>query len=196
MGILVTRGLGSDGGGGGSGPSVVSTTGFANRVDVVFSAAVTLQGDCADYTNYSVTGGTVAVTTTSVAAVGATVSVYITEAKDGEVLTLHLPTMSILDGALAPYYGPYDLTFTSVGVDPVIALASSVDGHTLRVVYSEAVVEADALDTANYSIPGLTVVSIVKETDSVYLVTTSLQTPGAAYTLTVSNVRDLASNII
>jgi hypothetical protein len=73
-------------------------------------------------------------------------------------------------------------------------MAYSLDGHTLKVIFSEAVVEADALDTANYSIPGLTVLGAAYETDNTYILTTSLQSPNTSYTVTVTNVRDLKDN--
>lgn len=205
MAYIVARGLGStlvtEGYAEGYTPSPcpgtmtwVSTTVYPNRVDLTFSGNTLLLGDVADYTQYSITGGTVPVTVTSIEAVGAILRVHTTEPKHGESLTLTIPTMTLKDTSLNIYYGPFSFVYTSVGVAPYIALAASLGGHSLKVIYSEPVVAADALDIANYSIPGLTVLGAAYETDSVYILTTSLQTPGTSYTVTVTNVRDLKNN--
>jgi hypothetical protein len=172
----------------------VSTTAYSNRVDLQFSGTLVLYGDFLDYTKYSVTGGTVAVDVTSISAAGDILSVYTTEPKNGESLTLHLPTMTLEDVSSNVFYGPFTFNYTSVGVAPYIAMATPLDGHTLKVIYSEAVVSSDALDITNYSCPGLTISAAVYETDSVYILTTSTQDPGASYTITVTNVRDLKNN--
>ena len=82
---------------------------------------------------------------------------------------------------------------------PVLASAVAIDGHHLRISYNERVMPADALISSNYSITGgggLTVLAVVMETETVYVLTTTLQTPGQLYTVTVSNVRDLDGNPI
>jgi hypothetical protein len=82
---------------------------------------------------------------------------------------------------------------------PVLYSVQVVDGTVLNVIYSEPVVVSEALVAANYAITGsggLNVLSVERVSDTTYRVTTTLQSPGASYTLTVSNVHDLNGNLI
>lgn len=107
-----------------------------------------------------------------------------------ETATVLLPTYGLYDG-------DFTIPFVSVAQAPTIIAAEAIDGNTLRVIFSESVLDADALIPTNYVITGgggLTVSAVVKETDRFYVLTTSDQTPGVTYTVTVSNVRDLKQN--
>lgn len=80
---------------------------------------------------------------------------------------------------------------------PVVSGVEVLEGRLLVVTFNEAVVEADALDPANYSFDnGLVVLGLEKVSASQYRITTSLQTPGASYNLTVTGVHDLSGNLI
>lgn len=80
---------------------------------------------------------------------------------------------------------------------PVLSAVQVLDGFTLRVIYSKAVVVAQATVPANYGFDnGLVAQSVVSENSFSYLVTTSQQTPATSYLLTVSNVQDLFGNTI
>lgn len=94
---------------------------------------------------------------------------------------------------------PTSYSWTTVGdiVAPAISRVDVIDAFTLRVIYTEAVEAAGALDPANYAFTGgLTAQSVTQETDATYIVTTSQQTAGVSYTLTVSNVTDTSGNPI
>jgi hypothetical protein len=72
-----------------------------------------------------------------------------------------------------------------------------IDAFAVRVVFSEGMNPLEAVLTANYSFTGGLVASeIVRESDTTYRVATSEQSPGATYTLTVSNVHSLVGVLI
>jgi len=98
------------------------------------------------------------------------------------------------------------LTVSADSTPPTVISATPDD--TLRAVtvqFSEPLDAATALNIANYSIPGLTVVAAVFSTDTNLVanplhdavkLTTSLQASAAAYTVTASGVKDAANNTI
>ena len=102
-----------------------------------------------------------------------------------------------LTGETPPY-----VTFIANGDTdaPVIWSAFSPQGTQVQITYSEPVVMTaaanGALNIANYTIPGLTITAIVSLSTASVMLTTSLQTPGAPYNLTVINVEDLSGNPI
>lgn len=102
-----------------------------------------------------------------------------------------------LDTAGQPY-----VTFTASGdtIRPVIYSVQAPQRNKVKVIYSEAVLmttDADgALNLANYSIPGLTILNAASIAVDQVMLTTSLQTPGQTYSLTISNVEDLNGNPI
>jgi hypothetical protein len=85
-------------------------------------------------------------------------------------------------------------------VAPYILQVVSPKHTQVRVTFSEAVVMTNgvngALNIANYTIPGLTIINIVSVTDQQILMTTSPQAPDFLYSLTIQNVEDLQGNII
>lgn len=93
----------------------------------------------------------------------------------------------------------YNWNIVPETVPPTLALARSVDARLVEVIFSEDVVEAEALNPANYSITGgggLAVNSVVKLSASIYRLITARQTVGANYTVQASNIHDLAGNLI
>ena len=81
---------------------------------------------------------------------------------------------------------------------PEIISASLLDSEKLEILFSESVDTSSALNISNYSITnGISVLSGVVSTNrnKVTLTTTS-HTTGKEYTITVSNVKDLAGNLI
>lgn len=94
----------------------------------------------------------------------------------------------------------YDISQPTLLGSSSVALTS----NKLRVTFSDQMDPETALVPSNYSINGLVVKSAVfeknaegKDKRDVVLLTTSVQTAGSSYTLTVSqNVTDLAGNII
>jgi hypothetical protein len=100
------------------------------------------------------------------------------------------PTTGLYDGSFA-------IPFIAVAQPPTIIAAEPLDGTHLRVIFSESVMDVDALIAANYVITGgggLTVSAVVKESDRFYVLTTSEQIPGQSYTITVNNIRDQKQN--
>lgn len=95
------------------------------------------------------------------------------------------------------------LTVTTDNVKPTVASATADDtGYGAIVQFSEPVDAPTALNPANYSIPGLTVVDARFATttnivdnpsyDAVHLTTTNVLADNTSYTVTVSNVKDRA----
>jgi hypothetical protein len=171
----------------------------ATYLDVIFSMNIDppyLQAGHPDFWVLTTTGD-IGISATAVEQVSAnTVRVYITEAHGGDSyrLTMPLNGLKSVDGHY--YNGAPFIDFVGAMVSPVAAMAQAVDARTLRVIYSEAVREDDALVAANYQItsPTLSVRGVRKETDSIYVLSTDYQDPGTSYTLTIYNVRDLANN--
>jgi len=175
----------------------LGTTPAAAYIDVQFDASVaalTLQAALPAYWTFS--GGSTAITATSVVLSAAdTVRVYHTEPKGGETYTLTLPLSGLKSATSVPYNGAGTLNFTSVSQAPTAVQAQVIDNKTVRVIFSEAVRPAEALVGSNYSIaPPLTVLSVTQETSNRFVLTTAAQTPSTVYTITVSNVKDLAGN--
>jgi hypothetical protein len=81
---------------------------------------------------------------------------------------------------------------------PFLIGACSIGPTRVEVIFSEPVDEVTASVAGNYTIPGLSVISAVKDTDDQTLVhlSTSAQTTLASYTLTVINVEDLEGHPI
>lgn len=91
----------------------------------------------------------------------------------------------------------YSWSLTGDVVAPVVYSASSQNGTTVIVIFSEPVVSSEALVAENYTFDGgLTSVSVGQVSETAYQVTTTAQTPGTSYTVTVSNVHDLNGNLI
>lgn len=197
MSLLITKGLGVEEGA--SGPVLLTTTAYGNRVELTFDIDMVLSGDAALPTGWTInaTSPAVAVTVTSVTVVGDTVKLFITEATNGGTYTIVIPTYGVNSDIGGGYQGPYSATFTGVGIPPIIAQASAIDAFRVRVIYSEPVVVSEATNPANYSVsPTLSVFSVTSDSSSNFIVTTSQQTPGTSYTLTASNIHDEKGNLI
>ncbi len=181
--------------------TILTATGYSNRIEVMFNVNVELFGAAllaAGWALGAITVGAPVPTITSVTYLNQVVTLYTSgEFRTGATYSLGLPLVGIGDAGLAHYYvGPFSTNVTGVGTAPTVTLAAAEDGLHVKVIFSEAVVESEALTAANYSIPGLTVSSVLKETSQVYVLTTSAQTPGASYTVTVSGIHDLQGNVI
>jgi hypothetical protein len=84
--------------------------------------------------------------------------------------------------------------------NPFIVQVASPKHTQVKITFSEPVemtVAANgALNLANYSIPGLTLIAVSSLTAQQVLLTTSAQTPDFLYSLSVINVEDLSGNPI
>lgn len=221
MPFPITKGLGSQGDASSSG--LMSTQGygdpgapsgacntftlllaevFSDRIELIFSTNVQAVGPAATPSQWVITTATPSVvvpTVTSVVVAGPRIKLYYTESKTGVLYTLNFPVVGIKDLSNNPYPGPFTYNFIGLGVNPFVALAGAQDGYHVKVIFSEAVVESEALIPSNYVITGgagLSVYEVTKETDLVYRLRTSLQTVGQSYLVTVSNIHDLQGNLI
>lgn len=191
------RGVAVGGGGGGSGVTGVSATEHAGYLDITLSEDIDpLSSLAADPANWTFSGGTVAVRALLVERIAPTViRVYHSEPHAGDSLTVHVPYLGIVATNSDVYTSPASFTFTAVAVPPVATLAQPLDSRHVRVIFSESVIPYEALMTGNYSIsPPLDVLSVSQETERNYILTTSPQTSGTTYTITVTNVRDNSQN--
>lgn len=216
MPLLITLGLGAVGDGSKSG--LLSTSGlglatvknpaclalriyaienFATSLKVVMSANLALAGRALDPAYWVITSSTgVPVTVTSVSAFLHVVTLGVTEQTNGAQYTLAPPSEGMNDvygnhlatGATAQFTG-------LMSAAPGVAMSRTFDERHLDVIFTEAVVEADALIPTNYTIsPTLSVLSVERITDLYYRLTTGPQNLLGAYTVTVQNIRDLAHN--
>lgn len=186
--LLLTLGLGEVTGSAFVLQTVVSSGTF---ITATFAADLVLAGDALDPTKWIITGGDDPVTVTGISYLNNTVILDSTAQRSDVVYTLELPATGIRSATDDPFYGPYTMTFQGYNTPPTVLMARSLDARLLEVIFSEAVSEGDALDSANYSIDnGLLVISSSRVTPSVYHLVTSRQTTGVVYTVTVSNIRD------
>jgi hypothetical protein len=132
---------------------------------------------------------------------------------------LRLPTTATTVEGLLYYavrFNSFDPTYGSVQVvsttpyvafdgggettNPVIISAVAPRRNAVVVTFSEPVVMTTAgngaLNIGNYRIDGLLVISVTQQSDRAVIITTSTQTPGTVYPLTVLNVEDLNGNPI
>lgn len=197
MGSIVIHGFGPDSGGSGTGPTLVSTDVFVNKIMLTFDVSVFIDAPVDTPAYWSITGAPDTVNITLIEIISNVINIYFDEIGDGYACTLHVPTPGIKDQFNNAYQGPFEINFTSQSEPPYMVFAVGSEGRLIRIVYSEGVVESDALNHNNYSVDnGLEVYTIEKESSVAYLIHTSLQVPGQAYVLTASNIHDLAGNVI
>lgn len=73
-----------------------------------------------------------------------------------------------------------------------VAMQIVKNARLFEIIVTKPLVEAEALNIANYSIaPTLAVELVEKVTDYVYWIHTSRQTEAVNYTVTISNVHDI-----
>jgi hypothetical protein len=170
----------------------------ASIIEIAMNDAVNLTGGALLPANWVVTNGTVTVPVYSVSLSldQDTVLLGVGVPPSGSFqITIPGGVLRRSDGSLYTTPQPMPVTITEPG--PTVVLARSVDARALDIVFSKPVQWADAETVANYSIDnGLTVSAVTYVTDMVYRLTTSRQTVGTLYTVTVVNVRDLSGNSI
>lgn len=199
MSLIITQGLGPltiD-----PAPSlqVISTVSGEGYVDLTFSATLNPQVINLSVESFVITNTNgVKVEVVSLQNPGLDVlRLNTTEQTTGAIYTLALPQVGIVSTDGMPLTNPYSINFTGTGLAPITVMARSVDARTVHVIFSERVVEEDAIQVANYSFtPPLSVVSSKRITDSQYELVTSKQEDSTLYTVQVSNIRDLAGNLI
>jgi|SRR5579859_4103799 len=218
MSLLITKGLGELGGGSLSG--LITTQGYGTTkasvypsclaflalgvtptlttLDVSMSNAFTISGPAASPSDYTITplDGGHAVTILSVQQSGPHLLLTTTEHTNGKNYQLTMPSIGIVDINNNPFDGPFTINYVGVGVAPYALAARSIDARTLEITFDEQVDPSTALNPSNYSINnGLTVTGVVAVTNSIYRLSTSRQTQGMTYTVTITNVVDDGGNV-
>lgn len=177
-------------------PTVVSaTTVNDTTVDVLFSEAV--DGTSAQSAaNYSISPS-LAVTAAVLQADGKTVRLTTDKQTYQINYTVTVNGVkdlagNVINGNNTEVFGGADTT------PPSVNSATGQSNDSVNVVFSEPVDTASAQDISNYAIsPSLSVSSAVLQSDGVTVkLSTSAQTGGANYTVTVTGVKDLAGNIV
>jgi hypothetical protein len=104
--------------------------------------------------------------------------------------------------------GVRDESFTLIGLQnsavfkgdsaPFIKSVSSFSNTTVVIFFSEAVDQFTAENPSNYNIPGLAVLSAVRDTidPAKVILTTDSQEDGVSYTITINNVCDITGNLL
>jgi hypothetical protein len=106
-----------------------------------------------------------------------------------------------LDATISSTKVPY-VSFTGGGetIRPVVSSVSVPRRDQVRILFSEPVrmdtSSNGALNSTNYSIAGLTILSVIQESDSQVLLTTTNQTPAITYNLIITNIQDLNGNVV
>jgi hypothetical protein len=198
MPIIVTRGLGNDGGSSFVSTGVVS---FPDRIEITFNlniASLTLLAAVpSNWTIANVNPLSTPMTVSGLLVSGSLLTLHTTEGKGGDSYNLTVPGTGLKSTGNVLYNGSVVLNFTANALSPVASFAQAIDSTHVRLVFSEPVIESDALNGLNYSIDNsLFVSSIVKETATSYILHTSAQASGVSYQITVYNVRDLAGNSV
>lgn len=199
MSLLITQGLGPTITGPATSLQVSSVSSGAGYVNLNFTATLNPQVVNLDADSFVITntnGASVQVLSLESPTPGV-LKLNTTEQTTGVTYTISLPKVGIVSTDGMPLTNPYSVTFIGTGLPPVTVLTRSVDARTVHIIFSEAVREDDATQVVNYSFtPALTVFSVTKITDRQYELKTSKQDDAASYTLQVSNIRDLANNLI
>lgn len=178
-------------------PTVVSAAAVNDTtVDILFSEimdASTAQTSA----NYSISGG-LEFSNPVLLADGKTVR--LTTAKQAYQTAYTVTVTGVLDLVGNPI-GSTGNSAIFNGVDstpPKIEFASNINYNTVNLVFSETIDQETAQTLANYAIsPDLQVFAALLQSDGVTVqLTTSAQTGGTEYSVTVMNVRDLSGNSI
>lgn len=198
--LIPTQGYGIDTVAGGGTISVVSVVASVNAVTITFVGAnPILTGTTMLPASWVITSGSPYPTTVSaVNVVGSTVVLTTSETSASVSYHLQIPSPNILSSANGTQcIGPFSWNFNGMGVGPSIWLISTIDARTIKVQFNKEVNEWDALNETNYSVNhGLKVEKVKKIGAAIFELTTTHQIVGTSYTVTASNIRDLAGNVI
>lgn len=197
-----TRGfLGGGAGGGGSGPAIISTTTpNPNQIVIQWSENVTL-------TPFATTDLALAFVITPPLGFGAVSAVSVslsdpthmvittTDQAIGEAYSMVVASgvVNAVDGT----NGSTTVHFT--GNDTAFGVASHryVDGMDFIVVFNRTAEQSSASNPVNYVfVPALVIHQIQRLDPVTYLLKTAVMAPSTPFTITVSNVKDLAGNVI
>jgi hypothetical protein len=170
----------------------------SNRITLTFSEIPTLgtiPSIPASWRVYDSNGAQLSVT--GVVAVGKTVQLTTGEMKNGMTYTVYIPDGIINSVTSVLYSGPFAVNVAGVGAVPDITTTWAPNLKTVNVVFTEVVVNSEALDKSNYSISGgVTVTGVTKLSDTIYQLQVSGARPLTSYTITVTGIHDIAGNLI
>ncbi len=217
MQLLITQGLGSAGDGSSSGMlttsglgssgspvipvclalEVLDVTNFGSYLLVTFSNTLVVTGPGLDPTTYLITGPTnVEATQIQVVTPGHLLKIFVTEQQTGGLYEITLPSQGIMDINGNLINGPFTAQFVGIGIPTIVQIAKCFDERTLEIVFSEPVLEEDAIIAANYSItPPVEVFAAERITDWHYKLTTGPLDINASYQVDISNIRDINGNL-
>lgn len=217
MPFLITQGLGSAADGTGSGMLVTQGLGgpglpltptclalevlalesFGHYLIASFSKELVVSGPGLNPANYPITGPTnVVATAIELLAPGHLLKIHVTEQQTSATYNLTFPEQGIMSTTGNLLDGPFTMPFIGLGTPTTVQIAKSFDERTLDIVFSEAVMQVDAENPANYLVsPSLQVVAAKRVTDFNYRLTTSSQTINQLYTVTAINIRDVHGNL-
>ncbi|MCL4439238.1 MAG: Ig-like domain-containing protein [Firmicutes bacterium] len=178
-------------------PTVISATPVSdNTVNIKFSESVDL-ATAQNVANYSISPS-LAVTSAVLQADLQTVQLTTANQTYGTNYTVTAANVKDIAGNVIS--SGNSAAFTGIDTTPPsVVSATPVTDKTVNVLFSEAVDSATAQNPANYAIaPGLTVASAALQADqkTVLLTTTTAQTKGTSYTVTVTGVKDTHNNAI
>jgi hypothetical protein len=197
--FVITEGLGPAATGiSGTNLQISSLVAGLGTLTITLTDPAFVAGDASVFSHWLITGPT-SMSVTGMSAVSNTISLTTTEALNGGAYTLSIPIGIVRQADAVPLIPPYTQAFTGVGAAPTVAMAIvSNDARSFDVLFSESVLDTEAVIPANYVItPTLTVQSVTKVSDNRYTIkTVEAQLPGQLYLVTVSGVHDLAGNII
>lgn len=173
-----------------NGPVVVQPGGVLTLNFTQTPSAVTpfLTGNSMVAANWLIAGPT-AISVVAVAVVGLTVQLTTTHPfQIGGTYQLTIPSGIMNVDLDLSFAGPFTPTFLGAGDTCNIILAVAVDARLLQVTFDKAP-GASALVAANYTVDhGLQILGAAKQSDFVYLLTTSHQLIGTTYTVTSPGV--------
>lgn len=132
---------------------------------------------------------------TSIETIDNTILLHTTEQVNGSSYILTVPSGIEFSGD--PFAGPFDWIFNGVGSNPSIIITRVVDSRLIEVWYNSPVYLLDAIKPTNYTITnsgGLSVISVIQISNTIFQLSTSAQLVDAAYTVTASNIRNILGN--
>ncbi|MHB9010406.1 MAG: cytochrome c3 family protein [Carboxydocellales bacterium] len=170
-----------------------------NSIDVLFTERMDA-ATAEDTANYTISPALGTITSAVLQAPNYNTVRLTTSTKQTKNITYTVTVnTAVKDYAGNPMATSQSVTFSGTDTTPpTVVSASPVNGTTVDVVFNENVNVTSAQTTANYSIDnGLTVSSAVLLADNrTVRLTTSGQTSGTVYTVTVTNVKDWANVVI
>ncbi|PIU61132.1 MAG: hypothetical protein COS84_11545, partial [Armatimonadetes bacterium CG07_land_8_20_14_0_80_40_9] len=177
-------------------PTVSSATATdANQVEVLFNENLDLFS-ANDKNNYAIDNG---ITVLSAQLQGDFKTVLLTTTTLTEGISYTLTVTGVKDEAGNPITTPVNKSFSGPDTTPPEVLSAQAFTYTeVEITFSEELDETTAETAANYTLePSLTVAAAQLQTDKTKVkLTTSAQEYKTPYTITISNVEDLAGNPI